>query len=228
MLRWALRPELYAKPWENQYMAFMVYEKAGEQEGLEVLELKVAKVAFGGNRKGILYKYLTKSRELDKAKQQSKHGHAWSVSAEGLLMAAFENAQSLRLVIDLKPNVKSNISLYMVNNVWGVTYPKWTPVMLELTPLFVDKDVPEEMRAVCKRKFLYDPDPKAHEPVFDFFYLQGGYADGNWNPGRLGGYNGALLWPDAASFFIATIRRVLDTLPSEGRRARHALPCETP
>lgn len=205
-------------------MAFMVYEKKGEQEGLELLELAYGKVAFGGNKNGILYNYL-ESREFDGAKQRSEYGHAWSATAEALLEANFEDAQNLRLVIDLKPDVEGNISLYMVKTVWGVTYPQWTPIMLELTPLFVDESVPEDIRAECKRKILFDPDPEAHEPVFDFFYLQGGYAEGSWNPGRLGGYNGALLWPDAASYFTAQIQQILNALPSTEKEPRHALPC---
>ncbi len=132
----------------------------------------------------------------------------WHLSGGQLLEALgwLPSAQH-RLIVDLKPNVPNNVSLYRVLRVWGHSSACWTPVALRLQPLFVDRRTADPNRFKKLFKFPALDEPLVHE----FLYLQGGFRRqpkkrNEWQWGRNGLVNAALLWPDALSFFINAIQ----------------------
>lgn len=44
-----------------------------------------------------------------------------------------------RIVVDLKPHQKENVSLYRLREAWGYSYDLWTPVAFHLETIFVDR-----------------------------------------------------------------------------------------
>ena len=106
------------------------------------------------------------------------------------------------LIIDLKPrNARRNLSLYEVSDVWGVSYSSWTPIMLHLRGLFIDKD-PD---CFDTKDFVRRPE-EIDEPIFSMMYLQGGvrngHLEGRWIPPGPSSTNGVLLWPEDFEYFL--------------------------
>ena len=217
-------------------MAFLLYRRGPVTDGLELLT-SPEKVAFGGYRNGILYQFLRRSGLLLSKpapitagpRSSTEKVIPWHTSIEAFQKTLGRDPQRYRLIIDLKPRVKigegANISLFEIRHIWGVSYPIWTPVMLELRALFIDKPVPEGKRGICKERFLIDPDPRRDEPVFDLLYLNGGHLKGDWRPASPGAYNGVLLWPETARYFSEAIYKRLSVHAPDGRPTRHRLLC---
>ena len=125
----------------------------------------------------------------------------WHLSEAALLQQLDANdVDGNALLIDLKPNVHGNVSLYRLCDVWGFSYETWTPLALRLRPLFIDRDAADPPR--FKAKFS---NPPQHPSVHEFLYLQGGTNKGTWTWGRVGSVNGALLWPDALRYFLRSM-----------------------
>ena len=132
----------------------------------------------------------------------------WRMKEEDLVhaVAGELSSKTHAIIIDLKPKVKANVSLYWLKDIWGITEADWTPLCLRLNPLFVDKkeDEPE--------KFKEGFDVKKEEiggNVFEFLYLQAGLRTGKWNWGPVGTVNGCLLWRDTFNVFVHEIREYL-------------------
>src|SRR5271157_4875 len=66
----------------------------------------------------------------------------WELSETELVRAFGVEAERNAVVIDLKPRIKDEVSLYRVRHVWGYSSHGWTPVALELEALFVDESPP--------------------------------------------------------------------------------------
>lgn len=142
--------------------------------------------------------------------QRSKNGagitpHPWHADCDELVAAIPGTTPGQEIVIDLKPNVAQNVSLYRLLDVWGFSHAEWTPLALRLEVLFVD---------------LTDEDPKLFKSSFsdegadrslvgEFLYVQGGTSVGTWNWGRVGSVNGALLWPDAFDYLSGELGKGL-------------------
>jgi len=129
------------------------------------------------------------------------------VEAELLKRLQQAPADEHALLVDLKPSVKDNISLYRVRRLWGYSYPAWTPLAVQIEALYVDKTHPDP------DKFKRDcPLPSAPgQLVHEFLYLLGGTEEGRWAWGRVGSVNGCLLWPDAFNHFVECIRPYTET-----------------
>ena len=125
----------------------------------------------------------------------------WHMSGSDIIQRVGGSPSEHAFVIDLKPSAKNNVSLYQLNDIWGFSYPHWTPLALRLETLFVDEysEGPEEF----KEHFVV-PDSR-RELVHEFLYLCAGTAGGTWRWGMAGAVNGALLWPDALNYFIQQI-----------------------
>jgi hypothetical protein len=115
------------------------------------------------------------------------------------------------LVIDLKPNVKRNVSLYEVLDVWGYSYHTWTPIAVCLRELYVD----DEREDASTFKDQFDHAGTGHL-VGEFLYVQGGVGGGTWNWGMVGRVNGALLWRDAFAFLSGALGKRLGVVNSPG------------
>ena len=110
------------------------------------------------------------------------------------------------LIIDLKPKQnKLNLSLYEVMDVWGYSSHSWSPILLRLNGLFVDKDP-----ALINRNDFVRKDDELDGPIYEFLYLDGSVNDGkivgSWVPPPASPTNAALLWPDTLNYFVQCIR----------------------
>lgn len=215
-------------------MPFLLYEKTGEDVGLDVLERRVV-ITFGGNSNGILPKYLKSRGTLERARssvQGSSKPHFDNFPASDLLSLKGHNPDFHRLVIDLKPMAKRNVSLYEVREFWVAINEAWTPIMLRIHPLFIDKEVGEGREGECKQRLLVDPNRDAGYPIHDIIYLNGGYSENPlhkrwWGASRLGQYSAALLFPEVAEHFS---RVMLENLSRYGSKTtslkKNRLGCE--
>ena len=102
------------------------------------------------------------------------------------------------VVIDLKPNVKENVSLFRLCDVWGYRDHNWSPLALRLEELYIDHPHPDPK--TFKQNFRAPPKPGAI--VHELLYL-----GKNWNWGMVGRVNGALLWPEAFEYLVAEITK---------------------
>ena len=62
----------------------------------------------------------------------------WHASAADIV-ASLGGQSGQTIVIDLKPTVAQNVSLYLLRDVWGYSAKDWTPLALRLECLFVDR-----------------------------------------------------------------------------------------
>jgi hypothetical protein len=114
-------------------------------------------------------------------------------------------AEQQEIVIDLKPTVGCNVSLYRLLDVWGFSCEEWTPLALRLECLFVDVDQADPR----KFKESFTVIEAKRECVGEFLYLQGGVHSGSWNWGMIGRVNGTLLWPKAFSYLAGELGKAL-------------------
>ncbi|HEX3036971.1 MAG TPA: hypothetical protein VHT73_17930 [Thermodesulfobacteriota bacterium] len=129
----------------------------------------------------------------------------WHVNVVAELGAHLDYPNST-LIIDLKPRqIKTNLSLYEVMDVWGYSSSGWTPILLRLNGLFVD----ENPSLVDRNKFVRK-DNEVDGPIYEFLYLDGsvdkGRLVGPWILPRAAPANAALLWPDTINYFVRCIR----------------------
>ena len=173
-------------------MSWLVYD-ADAQDGVLTKPRLVEKGALTGE--GPLYAAM--KRQLGTPGQ---HAVTWELSAAELLRALGHDGERTWFVVDMKPNVRRNVSLYRLTHIWGHSYADWTPVAFQLRTIFVDlrHDDPEGF----KQRFRI---PGKGDIVHEFLYLQGGSQRSNWAWGRVGSVNGALLWPDAFNHFVKCI-----------------------
>lgn len=179
-------------------MPFMLYDVAGDP-GQEQYTF-VRKIQLAG-KSGPLAKY---SHDLN---LEGKFPFRWHATEEDIIRHLGGLPGGQAIVIDLKPGVAKNVSLYRLLDVWGFSYQAWTPLALRLRVLFGD---------------LEDADPKSfkasfidagkeHAQVGEFLYLQGGVSKGTWNWGMVGRVNGALLWRDAFDFLVGNLQKAWDS-----------------
>ena len=216
-------------------MPFRLYRKTGEEDALDVVELAKPRITFGGYENGILLKHLERRGILDAARSQAPDNggvHFASFPVEDLLEGGGYDPATHRLVIDLKPNTKSNVSLLEVRELWVAINEIWTPIMLRTHPLFIDQRVKGGRERECKQRLLLDPDRDAGYPVHDIIYLRGGYGEpdedkrGWWAPSRLGQYSAVLLFADVAERFSKTMLENLRKHANAPESLRHRWTCE--
>ena len=216
-------------------MPFRLYRTTGEEGGLDVVELAKPWITFGGHKNGILLKHLKRRGVLDAARDQAPGNddvYFAYFPVGDLLESDGINPAIHRLVIDLKPGVSGNVSLYDVRELWVAIHEAWTPVMLRLHPLFMDRRVAKGREWECKQRLLLDPNRDAGRPIHDIVYLKGGYGrrgeneSGWWGPSRLGQYSAVLLFPKVAEHFSKTILDNLRKCANTHEPPRHRLACE--
>ncbi len=177
-------------------MPFILYDVArinGQEQYNYVRELKLDKGS------GPIAKHVSLKNTNQKVPFE------WHASAEDLIVLSGGSPMQQAIVIDLKPSVPGNVSLYHLLDVWGFSYSDWTPLALCLRPLFVDHIDPNPIK--FKRSFLYKG--TKFSLVGEFLYMQGGVSSGTWNWGKVGRVNGALLWHDAFKYLSRSLDEIL-------------------
>ena len=177
-------------------MPFIVYKKRKN------LLIKEKHIALAG-KNGPIFSIVMKKANAEKWEEGHKenYGIGWEITEKDLLRELNFDSENFSLVIDLKPTVKGNVSLYYLRRIWGYTYLEWIPVALQLETIYTDEKVKD---ADEFKKKVVIPDHKG-DVVHEFLYLQGGLKEGRWVWGRIGSVNGCLLWPDAFNFFAEKI-----------------------
>ena len=129
----------------------------------------------------------------------------WHATSSEIVAALSGTSPTQEIIIDLKPNIAKNVSLFRLLDIWGFSYPDWTPLAVRLEALFGDliHDDPKQFKA-CFSDATAD-----HSMVGEFLYVQGGTAGGSWSWGRVGSVNGALLWRDAFDYLSGKLNEAL-------------------
>jgi hypothetical protein len=177
-------------------MPFLLYRVETEKNGGEIRYTRERQIVLGG-KSGPFAKHVQ-----EKYRQEPKEDMFWEMEESKIVQAlGCDQADKMTIIIDMKPNVKGNVSLYRLKRVWGYSQRDWTPIAVQLMPLHVDKIVadPEQFKAGFNG-------PCKNELVHEFLYLQGGTQEGTWAWGRVGSVNGALLWPKVFNEFAKTIQ----------------------
>jgi hypothetical protein len=126
----------------------------------------------------------------------------WHVTASDVVALVGDSGGDQDLIIDLKPKVANNVSLYRLVDIWGFSYSDWTPIALRLEGLFSDLSHDDPR----KFKDHFTDERAGRSFVGEFLYLQGGVNGGSWSWGRVGSVNGALLWRDAFEYLTDELR----------------------
>lgn len=129
----------------------------------------------------------------------------WSISADEILAKKNYDVDSHEFIIDFHPNESDYHSLLKVENIYLWSYfttknpdsHMWTIMMIKGTDL--------ENNAKIKQKnplkFSLQGVPNPNRKIFTFLYLQS-----NWNWGKNGSTNGALIYPDARRYFLQYLK----------------------
>lgn len=182
-------------------MPFHIFSKAPANQGF-LYEIHRRNTRLAGNTNGLIYRALTATNCWQQHRDEGRNTPLrWHLSACDLL-APDNMANEYAIVIDLQPNAE-NLDLYKLKDVWGFSYPDWTPVALRVERL-LDNVPPVPNSDAYKWRFT--DDNVNREQVHEFLYLQGGYDEGTWNWPRPSSVNGAMLWPDALAFFFDEIQ----------------------
>jgi hypothetical protein len=173
-------------------MPFMLYRSEATNNGPRfdwVRDLQIA-----GNT-GPICKLARERVALDDAQR------GWHASEAEILAASGASRDGGAIVIDLKPKVKGNVSLFRLRDVWGYSHDDWTPLALRLESIFADHAA--EDPALFKRSFVLPAG--APDQIGEFLYVQGGVRTGTWNWGMVGRVNGALMWPEALEYLSTSL-----------------------
>lgn len=177
-------------------MPFMLYDVASSQGGKQYTYART--VAIAGNTGPLAA--IHRARNLSRSTP-----FPWHAASQDIVAVIPGSSPTQEIVIDLKPNVAKNVSLYRLLDVWGFSYSDWTPLALRLEVLFGDlgHDDPS------KFKQSFSDDGADRSLVGEFLYVQGGTGGGTWNWGRVGSVNGALLWRDAFDYLSGELSKTL-------------------
>ncbi len=157
-------------------MGFYIYE--AEENKAKLIDDNVKLAGYN-----LIYNILEERRIINAVKGLI----GWHISEKDLVnkyaeLNRLSQPEKYMLVVDLKPSVEGNISLYK-------------PVMMQLIPVYSDEDATKVN--FTKNKFPIPQDLDTRERVHTFLYLKGGTREGNWTWGGGGFVSAALLWPDA-------------------------------
>jgi len=164
-------------------MPFLLYKVDGDNR-----YHRKRKVSLAGKR-GPFFRHM---------EETCPQGGRWHLPEARLLeLLKTDNPSQHALVIDLKPSVANNVSLYRLRNVWGYRCKDWAPLALQLEVLFSDKR--EDNPDAFKRCF--GSPPEEGDLVHEFLHLGKNW---NWGWGRI---NGTLLWPGIFRYFVGEIQK---------------------
>ncbi len=181
-------------------MPFYVYQCERDPVSGSVGYSRRKKIPLAG-KKGPFYLHNQERFEDVKEDERMRRALEWSMKEAEMLRLLECDSEECAIVIDLKPKVDNNVSLYQLRDVWGYSYKAWTPILLHLETLFVDREANNP--AQFKKRFSDEQCEREH--IYEFLYLNGGYGSSSWSWGRIGSVNGALLLPDALKYFLSIL-----------------------
>jgi hypothetical protein len=171
-------------------MPFVLYERTTSDDGsLRYFALK--EVSLAGTSTGLIHPFVTSYARPGRP-------FPWHATVKDLLGEAGIDPKNRAVLIDTKPLLEGNLSLYELTDVMGYSHSEWTPICLRMMPLVVDQTVPDPERF----KLKFRAKARRRQTVHQFLYLQGGVDGGSWTWGPVGSVNGVLLFPDALGFFL--------------------------
>lgn len=131
--------------------------------------------------------------------------YPWHVNIEAALALdevrkQFPDAEAI--IVDIKPTAKNEFFVCELLDVYGYSCSGWTPLLWHMRVLEIDGEP--------KANHLEDFDaPGDGGNIYEFLYAQGSVEDGrisgSWRPPKPSPTNGALLWPEAMTYFIKCI-----------------------
>lgn len=182
---------------------YLLYKIKKHKKSHSFEQIEGASIA--GNQSGLIVQYLREHMP-----EKVDDYYPWHISVTEALDELGWGCDAL--IVDLKPNAKSNVSLYQILNVYGHSDASWTPILLHLRELLVDASA----KKYSKKKFNI-PGLEEMDSIFTFLYLQGGIENGKikgtWNFPRPSSTNSALLWPAATDYFMRQIMYARGELP---------------
>jgi hypothetical protein len=186
-------------------MSFLQYRR-DRQEGAERLTNTGHNFKLAGHN--LIYKaWEKKNRPLNKG---------WHITAGQLIeilsqekktfSSKEETCDTLCLLIDYDPNSKLRIGLAELREIHLFTVRKnesnkayWSPMLLKLRSVLEIQDVKNWESDKIKEQKKEIRSPKYEKEIIEFLYING--DDEGWNWGKNGMTNGALLYPDAWTYF---------------------------
>jgi len=176
-------------------MPFWTYAVRSGVSGSAPTYIRDHKVPLSG-KNGPFYKYVS---QLITGDEEELY---WDMTESQILSElGVEHTENAAIVVDLKPNVKDNVSLFRIRRVWGISHPEWSPIAVQLETLFIDWATTEADKMKMDFK-----EPENRNLVHEFLYLRGGTSSGGWSWGQVGSVNAALLWPDDFNHFARCIQ----------------------
>lgn len=173
-------------------MAFLVYEISKAKLGMDFRNPEPLKVNILA---AILIDYL---RRGNVKKSQI---FTWHINQNEILTNLEFDPQKHAFVIDVKPDVKNNVSICKLQDIWGYSNDWWTPVLIRLESIFIDKKSIDH--STFKRAF--NDSEAEREVLHEILYLDAGTHYGKRRWGKTGYVNAALLWPEVLSHFCSII-----------------------
>ncbi len=159
-----------------------------------ILKLKYSKrISLAGSRSGLI------PNTLESILKEDQNAHfGWHLPISQVYA---KDNQSI--IIDITPRRKT-IFLCELTDVFGYSYQEWSPILFRLKGLFVD--VPPN--SVDKNYFKYPANP---ELIYTMIYLSGsvykGKLVGTWNYPGPSPTNSVLLWREALTYFVKSIKK---------------------
>ena len=179
---------------------YLLYRKSQERDATRFE--KVENTHLFGCNQGYIPRFLRASLQAGRVQPPP-----WHIDIARAL--AQEGKDGHTLIIDLKPGVDQ--SFYEVVEVWGYSDVKWTPIMMHLRGVAVDRPLGE----LDPEAFL-GPRCDISAPSFSLMYLNGGIAQGEltgkWVPPGRSSTNSVLLSAEMFKYFADKANEVLTGL----------------
>ena len=174
---------------------------ARSQKGQELRYDWVENISLFGRNEGYIPWLLSQNMDAEQDEP-----FKWHIDIDEALSKA--NMPGQALVIDLKPSNTVTLNLYEVADVWGFSSDGWTPIMLRLRGLFVERI----LEGIDRHHFSIRQE-EIDEPIFSFLFLAGsvqaGKLIGTWIAPRPSPTNSALLWPETFRYFAGEAEQFL-------------------
>jgi hypothetical protein len=170
------------------------------KDGPDKVEFKKeSEISLVGNTRGIVVEYL---RTIITPKDTEPF--EWEIDTKEAVSALGLSGDAV--VVDIKPDSKERVMLFELQKIYGLSSYGWTPIMLELRDLVLDKPASR-----WNKSHFSIPDHSPRRDIgYTFLYLSGTVKDGKpvgtWNVPEPAPTNGSLRRPDTVRYFLSKVR----------------------